>query len=68
MKDYGYKLCYKEQHKNKWKVYIVTNSYESANWHKQAYEMSSPLKNVTWIVLPINSHWEYVQRWKGCPF
>ncbi|MDE6473643.1 MAG: hypothetical protein K2L70_00890 [Clostridia bacterium] len=68
MRNYGYKLCYKKQNNSKLKVYIFTNSYSLANWHKKAYEKNSPLKNATWTVLPINSHWEYVQRWKGCPF
>ena len=67
-KDYGYKLCYKTQNATKWKVYIVTNTYGAADWHKQAYEKDSPIKNATWIVRPINTYWEYKQRWKGCPF
>ncbi len=68
MKDYGYKLCYKKRNDSKWKVYTVTNTYWLADWHKQAYEKNSPLKNATWEVRPINTYWEYKQRWKDCPF
>lgn len=66
--DYGYKLCYKKKLRSKWKVYFVTNTYHSAEWHKNKYETCSPIKNATWIVLPIRTRKEFMRRWKGCPF
>lgn len=67
MKDYGYKLCYKKQNNNKWKIHIVTNTYDLAEWNRQRYELRSP-PNTIWIVLPIQTRKEYMQHWKDCPF
>lgn len=39
---YGYKVCYKTQGSNKWKVYLVTNTYELALWHVRWYERDPP--------------------------
>lgn len=69
-KSYGYKVCYKTQSSNKWKVYLVTNTYELAQWHVRWYECDSPkdLKCVIWDVFPIQTMREYKVRWRGCPF
>ncbi len=65
--DYGYKVCSKIKYKKYCRVRIVTNSYESAEWHRRRYELRSP-PNVTWLVIPIATRREYLRRWKDCPF
>lgn len=67
MNRYGYKVCCKMQNKKKVKVHIVTNTYGLAEWHRQRYELRSP-PNVTWLVIPIQTRKEYLQRYKDCPF
>ena len=76
MCDYGYKVCYKLQGKNKLKLYLVTNTYDSAEWNVRWYETHSPLdrktqqplENVTWLIIPIKTFIEYKRLWRGCPF
>ncbi len=72
MKDYGYKLCYKELGKEKLKIYIITNTYDLALWHVRWYEKHSPpdktLLDVTWVIVPIKTYAEYKRLWRGCPF
>ncbi|MDE6966666.1 MAG: hypothetical protein K2O94_06785 [Clostridiales bacterium] len=75
-KDYGYKVCYKQNGKTRLKVYLVTNRYDSALWHIRWYESHSPpdrktnkpLLNVTWLIVPIKHFLEYKWLWRGCPF
>ena len=67
MKDYGYKVCYIEQNKKTLKVQVVTNTYNLAKWNRKRYELRSPL-DTTWLVIPIKTRKEYLQRWKDCPF
>ena len=75
-KDYGYKVCYKQYGKRRWKVYLVTNRYDSALWHIRWYESHSPpdrktkklIRQVDWDVFPIKSYLEYKYLWRGCPF
>lgn len=70
MKEYGYKVCYKKHGSNKWKVYLVTNTYSLATWHVRWYERDPPkrLKSVVWDIFPILTLREYKTRWRGCPF
>jgi hypothetical protein len=70
MHDLGYKVCYKIQGSNKWKVYLVTNTFSLAEWHVRWYERDPPkhLKFVVWDVFPILKLREYKVRWRGCPF
>ena len=70
MKEYGYKVCYKIQGSNKWKVYLVTNTFSLAEWHVRWYERDPPkhLKRVVWDIFPIQTMREYKVRWRGCPF
>ena len=74
--DYGYKVCYKKQGKTKWRIYIIVNTYDFALWHVRWYEKKTPLdrktqqplKNVSWLVIPIKNFLEYKRLWRGCPF
>lgn len=70
MKEYGYTVRYKKNGSNKWKVYLVTNTYALAQWHVRWYERDPPkdLKFVVWDVFPILTLSEYKVRWRGCPF
>ncbi len=76
MKNYGYKVCYKQQGKNKYKLYVIVNTYDLAQWHIRWYENHSPpnrktqqpLNNVEWLVIPIKTNTEYKRLWRGCPF
>lgn len=76
MNGYGYKVCYKRPSKNKLKLYLVTNTYDLAEWHIRWYESHSPpdrqtgvpLENVTWVIQPIQTQQEYKRLWRGCPF
>lgn len=70
MNHYGYKVCYKKQDSNKWKVYLVTNTFSLAEWHVRWYERDPPkhLKRVVWDIFPIQTMREYKVRWRGCPF
>lgn len=73
---YGYKVCYKRKGSEKLKVYLVTNTYDGAEWHIRWYESHSPpdrktnkpIENVTWLIIPIQTYREYKRRWRGCPF
>lgn len=67
MKDYGYKVCYTNQDEKKLKVLVVTNTYDLAEWNIKRYEFRST-PNTTWLVIPIKTRKEYLQRWKDCPF
>ncbi len=76
MKDYGYTVRYKKQGSNKWKIYLVTNTYDSALWNVRWYESHSPpdrktgvpLDNVIWMIIPITTYKEYRRLWRDCPF
>lgn len=72
MNEYGYKLCYKKRGKEKLKIYLITNTYDLAQWHIRWYEKrSSPDKNlldVTWIIVPIKTYAEYKRLWRDVPF
>lgn len=73
---YGYKICYKKQGKQKLKLYLVTNTYDSAVWSLRWYETHSPpdrktrkpITDVVWLIVPIKNHLEYKWLWRGCPF
>lgn len=72
MKNYGYKLCYKKQGKEKLKIYIITNTYDLAELHIRWYAKHSPpdktLLDVTWIIVPIKTYAEYKRLWRNVPF
>ena len=76
MNHYSYKVCYKTHGSNKWKVYLVTNTYSLAAWHVRWYERDppkgritdEPIENVIWDIFPIKTPVEYDRRWRGCPF
>ncbi len=67
---YGYKVCYREYGKTKIKVFLVTNSFDLANWHIRWYEQKPPpkLKNPQWEIQEVKTKNEYEKLWKGCPF
>lgn len=73
---YGYKICYRIHGSDKMKIYLITNTYESAVWSVRWYENHSPpdrktnepLKNVTWQIVPIKTYPEYKRLWRDCPF
>lgn len=76
MKNLGYTVRYKRQGSNEWKVFLVTNTYESALWSVRWCERdptkdrisNKPIENVIWDILPIKTLFEYRRRWRGCPF
>ncbi len=76
MKDYGYTVRYKKQGSEKRKIYLVTNTYDSALWTVRWYESHSPpdrktgvpLDNVIWLIYPITTYKEYRRLWRDCPF
>lgn len=73
---YGYKVCYKKHGSEHLKLYLVTNTYDSAEWHIRWYENNSPpnkktkqpLIDVEWLIIPIKTNAEYKRLWRGCPF
>ncbi len=67
---YGYKVCYREYGKSKFKVYLVTNRLGSAIWHIRWYEREPPskLRKPEWEVKEVRTLKEYTKLWKGCPF
>lgn len=72
---FSYKVCYKQQGTNRWKVYLVINTHDGALWHVRWYErhpttdkQGQPLNDVTWLIVPITTRSEYKVRWRGCPF
>lgn len=73
---YGYKVCYKQHGRQKLKLYLVTNTYDSAEWSVRWYktkappdkETKRPLESVTWLIIPIKTYLEYKRLWRGCPF
>lgn len=64
MKDYGYTVRYQKQGSNKWKVYLVTNTYDGALWSVRWYERDppkdrvsgKPIENVIWNILVFLTH------------
>jgi len=76
MTNYGYKVLYKKQGKNIWKIYLITNTYDSALWTVRWYNSHSPpdrktdkpITNASWIIQPIKAYLEYKLLWRGCPF
>lgn len=73
---YGYKVCYQQRGKRKMKLYLVTNTYSSAEWSVRWYETHPTedrqtkrlLENVTWLIIPVKTFLEYKWLWRGCPF
>lgn len=76
MQEYGYKIYYQRRGRHKRKLYLVTNTLDSAEWSVRWYENHSPpdrktgkpIKNAIWLILPIRTLMEYKKRWRGCPF
>ena len=75
-KEYGYTVRYQKQGSNKWKVYLVTNTYDGALCSVRGYERDppkdrvsgKPIENAIWDIFPIKTLLEYKRRWRGCPF
>ncbi len=67
---YGYKVCYTELGKSRIKVFLVTNTFDSALWNVRWYEREPPktLKDPKWQIHEIKTKNEYEKLWKGCPF
>jgi hypothetical protein len=76
MKEYGYKVCYREIGKNKIKIHLICNSYDLAKWEIQYYENSPQhdrktrklIVNPEWYLMPVRTFIEYKWLWRGCPF
>lgn len=76
MDKYGYKVCYKKQGKEKLKIYLITETYDLAEWHIRWYskhtptdrKTNRPLEKVIWLIVPIKTYIEYKRLWRGCPF
>ncbi len=73
---YSYKVCYKLKGKKRLKVYLITNTYDLAEWQVRWYENNPPpdrktgktIQNAEWLIIPIKSLIEHKRRWRGCPF
>ena len=73
---YGYKVCYQELGKTKLKIYLVTNTFDSAVWEVRWYENHAMkdrldnhiIKQPIWHILEVETKKEYNKLWKGCPF
>lgn len=75
MRNYCYKVCYRQLGKDKIKMYAVTNTYDLALWFVRWYEREppkdkteQPIVNVEWLIVPIKNFIEYRRIWRGCPF
>lgn len=72
MNGYGYKVCYKQQGKEKLKIYLITATHDLAEWHIRWYESHSSPENipegVIWFIIPVITLKEYKRLWKDCPF
>lgn len=76
MRNYGYKVCYKQFGKNKLKMYLVTNTYDLATWLVRWYEQKppkdkktdQPIEHADWLVVPVKTFIEYKRLWRNCPF
>lgn len=76
IRNYGYKVCYRQQGSEKLKIYVVTNTYDLAEFHIRWYakhtpsdrKTKHPLENVIWLIVPIKTYIEYKRLWRGCPF
>lgn len=76
MKNYGYKVCYRETGKTKVKIHLITNSYDLCVWEIQYYENHKQIDKRTkkiivkpeWFIIPIRTFLEYKWLWKDCPF
>lgn len=74
-KIYSYKICYRKNNK-KLKLYLITNTLDSANWSVKYYKNYPPvdkktnivLKDKTWYVIPITNRLKHKWLWRGCPF
>lgn len=67
---YGYKVCYTKIGKRREKLYLVTNTFDLAEWYIRWYEREPPpkLKDVKWQIYEVKTLKEYEKLWKGCPF
>ena len=76
MNGYGYKVCYKQHGNEKLKLYLVTNTYDSALWNGRWYQPHAPpdrktaipIHTPTGTIHPITTYQEYKRRWRNCPF
>ncbi len=76
MNNYGYTVRYIKKGSKRRKVYLATNTYDSALWHVRRYERDPPkdrttglpIENAVWEICPIRSYLEYRVRFRGCPF
>ncbi len=72
MNNYGYKVCYKKQSKERLKIYLIVNSYDLAEFHIRWYANHEPpnktLLDVTWIIVPVKTYAEYKRLWRDVPF
>ncbi len=70
--DYGFKVCYKKQGKEKLKIFLITNAYDLAEFHIRWYETHSPpnktLLDATWVIVPVKTYAEYKRLWRNVPF
>jgi len=73
---YGYKVCFQELGKTKFKVYLVTNTLDGAIWsvrwyetHKQRDRTDYHILNCPiWHIYEVKTLEEYEKLWKDCPF
>lgn len=78
MKDnkYGYKVCYRQRGKHKYKIHLICNTYDGCVWHIQYYETHDLIdsktkriiKDIDWLIKPVKTFIEYKWLWRGCPF
>ena len=76
MKNYGYKVCYKEHGKRRFVRYLATNTKDGAIFMMNEYiqnpqysrKTNLPLVKPIWKVIPIKSKKEFIGIWKDAPF
>ena len=73
---YGYKISYQECGKRKIKIYLVTNTLNSAIWNIRWYQTTPQfdrkdnhlIDKPFWFLEKVKNLKEYNKLWKGCPF
>ena len=75
-KDYGYKVCYKEENSRKYVRYFLTYTYKQAQtallgyirYPPKAREDDHILVNPIWKIIPVKKREVKQGIWRECPF
>ena len=72
---YGYKVGYRENGSRRFIRHLITNNYDSAEWHVGLYKKTAvysrkdnhKLINPIWEIIPLG-RMESILIWRDCPF